>query len=279
MRLVSPRQCIPVPNELHSRLTKFPEYLKNFRTTVDQARRFRSRSECLDDAHELMEVCFHKRRSLESLLDEIPQDSKDAYHLKRWRQQFEEVCKLLDSDAPNPLTLAPDVLDDSFRTTEASSDFFVGGPAEASGPVSVAPFLLEQIDDEQLEQEVRKQREVEMISIAKDVQALKELQTEIARLVSDQGVVLSEVEDHMSNAQANVSNGNTEMIQAVQRKTTRGVRRVTCGVTTVTAGLTGGIVCGTAGAAMTCAVLGGMGGFAIGQSVKSVMKHNIVKCT
>merc|ERR1719313_3291470 len=165
---------------------------------------------------------MHKRRCLEILLDEIPRGSKEAYHLKRWRQQFEDVCKLMDSDAPTPLTSALYALDNSSPTTTASSSG--SAPGQTDHDVSnepgvdedflVAPLLLLSVDSELLELEARRHREAELTSIAKDVEELRALQMEIARLASDQSVALSQAEHHMSNAKAAVAEANMEIVLA-----------------------------------------------------------------
>lgn len=82
---------------------QIPDYLKLFRARVEQVRY----SECQNDADELAKVCRHKRQFLEKLLDAIPRDSMEAYHLNQWRQQLQQVSNLLDSGAPAEISLAP----------------------------------------------------------------------------------------------------------------------------------------------------------------------------
>lgn len=270
--------------ESQIRWSDFPEYLTKFRSCVDKARRFRTNSECQDDADELAEVCKHKRSSLARLLDEVPLDSKEAYYLNRWRLHFEEVCKLLDSDAPSPLSLAPDALDNVLPRGEmflsSCHSQPTGQPACDSKPakgefdkdLSLASILLQSVDSELLELEARQRRAAELVSISKDVEELKAVQMQIERLISDDGM-LSEVGRQMSNAKTFAVKGNQDMCQVAGMRSTRGVRRVLCTLTALTSGITAGCVFGTVGACLTFAILGGGTGVAIGQSIVEVTKR------
>lgn len=249
--------------------SEFPEHLKVFRMRVDELRRFRRYSECQNDADELTEVCWHKRRSLDRLLDEIPHDSKGAYHLNRWRQQFEEVCKLLDSDVPSPLNLAPDALGNASLVSHPQS--IEAAPRRED--FSVAPLLLQSVDSEQLELEARQRREAELVAVAKDLEGLKRVQMEISSLVNAQEGDLDQVERHASNAKINSSEAKEELSQTTAVTSTNGVRRASMGVAAVTTGLTGGLVFGTVGAAVGFAVLGGTAGLALGQGAKRVIQR------